>query len=168
MKIRLATTKDIKKIHNLMQKVHKDLKDKSLYVCDDLDYVTNQITDRDAGFGVVALSFNRIVGSFIFRYPHFSDDNLGRDIHLDETLLDEVVHMESAVVLKHYRGRGLQLKMLRYAESIIDKRKYHYFLATVSPNNLASCKSFEKNGYKHMLTKEKYDGLIRRIYMKIV
>ena len=39
-------------------------------------------------------------------------------------------------------------------------------MATVSPDNPASYQSFEKNGYKYMVTKEKYHGLVRKIYLK--
>lgn len=163
----LAAKEDAKEIHELMEQVYKELEDKSLYVCDDMEYVNRHISG--AGFAVKASNYDgKIVGVFIFRYPGTQDDNLGRDVGLEEGELSKVVHMESAVVLPEYRGRGLQSKMLKYAEELIDKNKYKYFMATVSPNNPASYKSFEKNGYELMLTKEKYDGLVRRIYLKKV
>ena len=150
-----------------MKEVYSSLKDKTLYVCDDLQYVKSHISGE--GFAVVACSREgKIVGSFIFRYPHDSNDNLGRDINLPSEELNKVVHMESAVVLPEYRGKKLQFKMLQYAEKIIDTEKYKYFMATVSPNNPASYKSFEKAGYKLKITKEKYEGLVRRIYIKEV
>lgn len=96
------------------------------------------------------------------------EDNLGRDIDLDEDKLKQGVHMDSAVVLPEYRGMALQSKMLKYAEEYIDKNKCKYFIATVSPENPASYKSLEKNGYQLMVTKEKYGGLMRRIYLKEV
>ena len=163
----LATPEDAQRIHKNMQRVYDLLEDKSLYVCDDLEYVQNQI--NGGGFAVAAKNrAGEIVGSFVFRYPGEQTDNLGREIGLQEDDLQRVVHMESAVVLPEYRGRDLQLKMLKYAEEIIDKTYYHYFLATVSPNNPASYRSFEKNGYQLITTKEKYNGLIRRIYCKKV
>lgn len=163
----LATKEDAKEIHELMEEVYEKLEDKSLYVCDGLEYVNTHISGE--GFAVKACNYDgKIVGSFIFRYPGMQDDNLGRDIGLEEGELPKVVHMESAVVLPEYRGRGIQYKMLKYAEELIDKNQYKYFMATVSPNNPASYKSFEKNGYEIKLTKEKYDGLTRRIYLKKV
>lgn len=109
-----------------------------------------------------------IVASFIFRYPDNSADNIGRDIGLPEEELSSVVHMESVVVLPEYRGKHLQEKMLTYAEGLIDTQVHNCFLATVSPENPASYKSFEKCGYELVTTKEKYGGLMRRIYRKVV
>ena len=83
-------------------------------------------------------------------------------------MLDKVVHMESVAVLPEYRGYHLQEKMLRYAEECIDKKQYSYLLATVSPDNPASYHSFEKCGYALVMTKEKYGGLLRRIYEKCI
>lgn len=165
LKFRLANIEDSKEIYELMNEVYKGLEDKSLYVCDDLGYVEEML--EGGGFGVVVCNkLGKIIASFIFRYPMESDDNLGRDIDLTEEELIKVVHMESAVVHPDYRGKSLQHEMLKYAENLIDKRKYRYFIATVSPENPASYRSFEKNGYQLVLTKEKYDGLTRRIYLK--
>lgn len=165
--LKIATTDQANEIHSVMQEVYEQLDNKTLYVCDDLEYVKSHI--KDAGFAVIACNkYSKIVGSFIFRYPGLSEDNLGRDIGINENRLNQVVHMESAVVLPKYRGRGLQLAMLKYAEELIDKSKYKYLMATVSPNNPWSYNSFEKNGYELKVTKEKYGGLMRRIYLKEV
>jgi ribosomal protein S18 acetylase RimI-like enzyme len=150
-----------------MTTVYNALDDKRIYVCDDLDYVKTQL--GGGGFAVVAcVSDGRIVGSFIMRYPHLSNDNLGRDIDFPESELDRVVHMESAVVLPEYRGNGLQLEMLQYAETLIDMDQYKYLLATVSPKNPASYKTFIKNGYRLIKAKRKYGGLMRGIYLKTI
>lgn len=165
--IKLATKENVDEIYSLMQEVYNKLEDKTLYVCDDLEYVKNHIQDK--GFTVIACNDkSKIIGSFIFRFPMDSKDNLGRDIGLEKEKLGQVVHMESVVVLSQYRGNGLQQAMLKYGEELIDKAKYKYFMATVSPNNPGSYKSLEKCGYKMILAKEKYNGLERRIYLKEV
>lgn len=165
--IRKAEIKDAKKIHEIMFLTQKALEDKTLYVCDDLEYVESHIEKQ--GFAVVACTKDEtIVGSFLFRYPKLEEDNLGRDIGMKEEELEQVVHMESAVVLPEYRGNHLQEQMLHYGEALIDKNQYHYFMATVSPNNPASYLTFEKCGYQLIKTKKKYGGLLRRIYQKQV
>lgn len=165
--LRTAQIEDAEAIHSIMQKVYDLLDDKTIYVCDDLEYVTEHIEER--GLGVVAINSDKnIIASFILRYPNDSEDNLGRDIGLSEDELNSVVHMETAVVLPEYRGKGIQKLMLDYAEKLINKNDYNIFMATVSPDNPASYKTFEKAGYKHVLTKEKYGGLKRRIYLKRV
>lgn len=163
--IRPAKLQDAEAIHTIMVEVSNALPDPSIYVCDDLDYVKAQLSGN--GFGVVACdAAERIVGSFIFRFPGMSQDNLGRDIQFAEEELSYVVHTESCVVLPSHRGQNLQLKMLQYAEQLVDYNKYKYMLATVSPENPASYKTLEKAGYAHITTKEKYGGLVRRIYQK--
>ena len=67
-----------------------------------------------------------------------------------------------------YRGNGLQCQMIRYAEESIDADRFRYFMATVSPDNPASCRSLEKLGYAPLKTVEKYGGLARRVYCKKV
>lgn len=162
-----ASIEQADEIHTLMQTVHDRMDNKTLYVCDDLAYVKSHIEDN--GFTVIACNeASEIVGCFMVRYPGLSEDNLGMDIGLNQEELNQVVHMESAVVLPQYRGLGLQLAMLRYAEEMLDTSKYKYLMATVSPDNPWSYHSLEKNGYELKLIKEKYGGFMRRIYLKIL
>lgn len=161
---RLATENDIDAVYRVMTEVYEAMENKALFVCDDYDYVKNCILK--SGFCVVACDGDLVVGDFIFRYPGLDADNLGRDLGLSESDLLKVIHTESCTVLPSYRGLGLQSRMLAFALSIIDSSRFSYLCATVSPDNPASFKSLEKNGFKHMLTKEKYGGLMRRIYLK--
>lgn len=162
---RIADDADAEIAHGIMQKVHDLLEDPSLYVCDDLPYVKEQIAGK--GFVVIAEDQeNRPAGIFLFQYPEKGPENLGRDIGLPETEWEKVVHLDSAAVLPEHRGQNLQYRMLRQGEEWIDKSRYHHFLATVSPDNPASYRSLEKAGYSLMLTKEKYGGKMRRIYYK--
>ncbi len=167
VEIRPAQVSDVDIIYELMKNVYEQLEDKSIYVCDDREFVAAHI--KDEGFTVVACDeydgSEAIAGCLIVRYPGESD-NLGLDIGLPKEKLNTVVHMESAVVDVKYRGMGIQKKMLEYAQSMIDSKKYHYLMATVSPDNPASYHTLEKCGYRMMAEKEKYGGLIRRIYMK--
>lgn len=160
-----ASLEQADEIHKLMQNVHDRMDNKTLYVCDDFEFVKKHI--KNSGFTVIACNeTSEIVACFIVRFPGLEEDNLGRDIGLEGEELNQVAHMESAVVLPEYRGRGLQLAMLQYAEEMIDTSKYKYLMATVSPDNPWSYHSLEKNGYELKLTKEKYGGFLRRIYLK--
>ena len=161
---RVAEAKDAQKIHNLMVEVYEQLENKSLYVCDDLAFVKRHISHE--GFTVVACTKeDKIVGSLILRIPD-EEDNLGKDIGFSEEKCQSVIHVESAVVAPLYRGNALQRRMLQIAEAMIDRVKYSYLMATVSPENPASYKTLESLGYELIVTKEKYDGLMRRIYRK--
>ncbi len=165
IQFRKAQAEDAPEIFRVMKDVHRELEDKSLYVCDDFEFVKEHIEDH--GFTLVAFNeAEEIVGFLIVRYPMLMEDNLGRDLELPGEELTKVVHMESVAVLPDYRGQGLLLQMLQEAEALIDANDYTYYLTTVSPGNPASYKSFEKNGYRPVLEKKKYGGHIRKIYYK--
>ena len=163
----MAEASEADAVHALMEEVWEELPNKDIYSCDDLENVRNFL--KGAGFGIVGVNKDgRIVSSLICQYPGTNDDNLGFDIGLSNEELLRVVHFESAVVHRDYRGQGLEGRMVAFAEDHIDKQRYDIFLGTVSPDNPASCHTAEKNGFSCLLTKEKYGGLIRRIYCKRV
>ena len=162
--IRIAEEKDAQAVYDLMVEVYEQLEDPSIYVCDDLAFVKRHISQE--GFTVVACTKeDKIVGSLILRIPE-EEDNLGKDIGFPEEACQRVMHVESAVVASEYRGYALQGRMLQEAEPLIDRAKYSYLMATVSPENPASYKTLEKLGYELVLTKKKYGGLMRRLYIK--
>lgn len=169
--LQLAKLTQAKEIHNLMQFVYHEITDKDIFVCDDLLYVEKHIQEQ--GFIVIAKKKQEtIVGCLVVHIPGEQEDNLGFDIELNRDERTRVAHMDSAVVHPRYRGMGLQGKMIVFAEKILwekwkdQKESPFYFLSTVSPENPASYRTLEKQGYIHVCTKEKYGGLERRIYCK--
>ena len=165
IKLRRAEISDAREMHRVMEAARDSLEDKTVYFCDELDYVEAHIADR--GFGIVACSAdNEIAGCMLIRFPGSDSDNLGLDIGLDNSELNRVAHIESVAVLPEYRGLGLQRRMLEFTEVIIDRDRYDILLATVSPDNPSSFISMERSGYTHVLTKKKYGGCDRRIYIK--
>lgn len=170
-KIYRAQKKDAEEIYKLMEQVHKQMENPSMYICDDLEFVKRHIEDE--GFILIAVADeidtpSKIVASLIVRYPGQAEDNLGRECHLSSEQLNAVVHMESAVVAKSFRGHGLQRQLMKTAERFVEEEKLIYLMGTVSPDNIASCQNFEKSGYRHIATKEKYGGYMRRIYCKTI
>ena len=163
--LKTAADSDAEQLHALMRAVYEGLEDKSLYVCDDLEFVRAHIAEH--GFAVMACTKEeRLAAALICRYPMAAEDNLGRELGFSDAELLRVVHMESAVVAPAHRGNGLQHQMIQYAEKRIDTSRFCCFMATVSPDNPASCHSLEKIGYIPVKTVEKYGGLVRRVYCK--
>lgn len=165
VRLALAGEKDAEEIHALMEAVYQGLENKSVFVCDDFAYVKDHIATR----GFIVLARNRedkLVGSFMIRFPGLQEDNLGYDIGLGAEELGKVAHLESAVVGEEYRGHFLQGRMLKEAEQVIKARGFRHLLATVSPDNPASYRTLEQSGYRLWGTKVKYQDLVRRIYYK--
>jgi len=171
-----AEQTDLQEMYALMQRVHENMENKALFVCDDYEYVREHFEKK--GFAIKACNeAGKIVGCFFCSFPGMDEENLGYDLGLSENELCSVVHMDAAVVDPAYRGQGLQGKMLCMAEQYLTEMrkvqeesvpKYRYYLATVSPDNPASFTTLEKQGYVCRMTKEKYGGLLRRIYCKQV
>lgn len=162
--MRIADASDAIEIYNLMKKVYDNLADKSLFFCDDLEYVREHISDR--GFAVKVEQNGILAASLIVRFPYGDSDNLGRDVGMEDEELCNVAHLESIVVDEKFRGRELQNEMIRYAQKIIVEKGFVHLMATVSPDNSYSLRNFEKNGYVIMKVKEKYGGLKRAILYK--
>lgn len=163
--IRRAAAEDADIIYGCMLSVYNLLDDKSMFVCENIEYVRRNITEH--GFAVIAeTDSGRMAGAFVFEYPGQEFSNLGRDIGLLESELDKVVHMDTVVVLPEYRGHGLHERMLVFAENMINKDKYRYYMATAAPYNSASVNTFIKCGYQIVKVTEKYKGLTRAILLK--
>ena len=163
--LRLATLDDAYAIWQIMDTCAQAMEHKEHFICDDLDYVKDILSGQ--GFAVVACDTDgNIVGNLLVKYPGLDEENLGYDVSLSTEELYKVLHMDSSTVLPEHRGHGLEAKMIAYAETLVDTAKYCYSLATVAPDNLASLKSLDRNGYQVMITKEKYGGLMRCVMMK--
>lgn len=161
--LRLATLEDAYEIWKVMDISSKAMEQKEHFICDDLNYVKDILTGH--GFGVVACTENgTIVGNLLVKYPGLSEENLGYDVFVKNLM--RVVHMDSASVHPKHRGHHLESRMIAFAETLIDTSKHRYSFATVAPENTASLKSLERNGYQVMVTKEKYGGLMRCVMMK--
>ena len=164
-KLRLATLEDAYKIWTVMDTCFQALEHKEYFICDDLDYVKDILSGH--GFGIVACDTDgTIVGNLLVKYPGVTKENLGYDVSLPTEELGKVLHMDSATVLPEHRCHGLEAKMISFAETLVDTSKYCYSFATVAPENLASLKSLERNGYEVMITKEKYGRFLRNVMMK--
>ena len=165
--IRLAGPEDAVKVHDIMAKAYESLSDKSFFICDDLPYVENIINNPQEGFALLCMADDKPAGTLLVRFPGFREDNLGRDLSLEEDKLMSVVHMESAAVLPEFRGNGIQKKLLFYVKDYLAEHfpDIRYIAATVAPLNMPSRKSFKAAGFKEMLTKEKYNGHMRIILL---
>ena len=163
--LREATLEDAFEIWSVMDTCANTMEHKEHFICDDLDYVKDILSGH--GFGVVACDMNgKIVGNLLVKYPGLSEENLGYDVSLPIEELPKVLHMDSSSVLPNHRGHHLEHRMISFAEMLVDTSKYHYSFATVAPENVASLKSLEKNGYQVLVVKEKYGGVIRCVMMK--
>lgn len=168
MTIRLASRKDIDEIMYIMESVKEGIENKEWFVEDDRNYVLEHLEDREQGTVLKAVADERIVGFLIIHVPGDSKDNLGNQLHFEKKQLNEVLHMESMIVIPEARGAGIQRKLLLEAERMIPRDNDKYILATVHPDNVYSRRNFRQMGYEEAAFAKKYGGLPRIIMKKEV
>ena len=162
--VRYSREEDAEAVFQAMCYVKERLANPSVYVADDLPYVKRHI-EKD-GFTLIAERSGVLAGFLIVHLPGLGEENLGREIGMEEEDLMRCAHIESEAVLPEYRGRGIQRLLLREAEKALLCRGYFFTMMTVSPENPYSLRNALALGYQIMLTKEKYGGLMRHILLK--
>ena len=105
-------------------------------------------------------------GMFFAVIPGMDPENLGYDIGMEETELEQVALMDTAAVLPGFRGYNLQYRMMQAAEQDLQKMGYRYLMCTVHPENRFSRENVKRQGYRKVMTKEKYGGYLRDIWLK--
>ncbi len=164
--ISLAGPDGSRDLHKLMHDVWEVLDDKSVFAVDDLD--EDWVRERLAsGFGVTARTADgELTGMLIVCRYGLGEENLGYDLGCPADLLPYVCNFECAAVLPEHRGHGLQARMFAFAEEHLRGSDIRLMAMTVSPHNAPSLRSAEKAGFKIVLTKEKYGGVLRHVLAK--
>ena len=147
--------------------LREKMKEKSWFVAESLEEFDRWMR-KDQGWLYVAkdCSSGQLAGMFFVVLPGMEEENLGYDIGMQGRQLYECAIMDTVVVLPEYRGMHLQYEMMQHAEADLREMGYKYLLCTVHPENIFSRSNVMKQGYEKMLTKEKYGGFLRDIWMK--
>ncbi|MBQ9991128.1 MAG: GNAT family N-acetyltransferase [Lachnospiraceae bacterium] len=165
-RIRTAFPGDAVDILKIMDTTVKNLEDRSLFIPDTLSMIRETLTSE--GFGLLALDFrDKPVAYLLVLYPRLNKVNLGYDFTFIKEELMRVAHIESVAVLPEHRGHNLQQSLITRAEQLLTA-SHPYHMATVSPKNQASLKSFEACGYRILDTREKYGNHLRHILFKSI
>lgn len=128
-------------ILQLQDVVFYSLQNKELFVSDSRDFILNQVLKPGRGKAIGIFVADKLIAYRTIAYPGISDWNLGRELDIDESNLDKVVHLEATAVHPDYRGNRLQAKMLKHTINYVEGLGYHYIMSTVSPYNYPSLKS---------------------------
>lgn len=159
--LRVASPSDVPAVCALMAVVAAACPDRALFVPDDAETVARHITEE--GFTVLAVDDLEVVGFCIVRVPGDAPDNLAAAAGLPP---GRVAHVESVAVHPAHRGAGLQRVMVAEAERVLAGRGLWWATCTVAPGNTASLRSFDRLGYRVVVTVPKYGGLLRHVLVK--
>ncbi len=168
-KIRRAEAADVNGIAQVMELARRTMENGEWFAADDGLWIENHIERQ--GFTMVAevkkeQGAGEIAGFFIIAFPDTGEENLGRELHLTDSQLSLVAHMDSVCVRPRYRGNHLQGRLLEAAERELLGLPQQYFLCTVHPDNHASLNTMLGHGYVIVATREKYHGRLRHILYK--
>lgn len=148
MIIRKANVNDLNDIYQLMDSV-----DNKWFFKDDREYVYRHFEEE--GF-ILVVDDDEIVAYLMVHYVDYDEDV---DLH-------HVVYMDSVGVLESMRGHSLMKKLILYAEDVLRKNGYKYFMATVHPDNIYSYRVLNCLGYNRVKTVYKYNHLKRYLLLK--
>lgn len=166
IRIEKASTKDAKEMLQLIQTVHDHMEQKQWYVIDGMEEYAYYLEDGK-GVGYKAVDEDgKMAGIFLAIIPEDRETNLGYDIGFTDEQAQKAAIMETAAILPAYRGQKLQYRTMMAAEEELKSLGYRYLLCTVHPENQFSLNNVLKQGYKIMMTKEKYGGFLRHILLK--
>ena len=166
IQIKYADAADVPEIMALMNLAKELTENKEWYSTDDEAFVRRHLTEE--GFILKAVEEDQLEGFSIARYSGDAEDNLGKYWDLANEKLHQVAHMESAAVHPDYRGRGIQKELMARGESILKQKGYHYLMGTAHPDNVYSVNNFLKLGYEILTKTEKYGGLPRYVFGKVM
>jgi ribosomal protein S18 acetylase RimI-like enzyme len=152
---------------DLIQSVWKQIERKDWFVADEPESIRCLLeAEKGIAFKAVETSSGALAGVLIVAMYGNGEENLGHDIGLPKEELDTVAHIESIAVLPEYRGFKLQDSLMQEAKKELALRGFRYLMCTVHPENIYSKANAVRQGYKVVMTKEKYGGFIRDIMMK--
>lgn len=165
--IKRAYLSEYQALADVIQTVWKGIERKDWFVADEPDSI-RCLLEEEKGIAFKAIEKNSgaMAGVLIVAMYENGEENLGNDIGLPKEELSAVAHMESIAVLPAYRGLKLQDSLMQEAEKELALRGFRYLMCTVHPENIYSKANAASQGYKIVMTKEKYGGYIRNILMK--
>ncbi|MDH8678509.1 hypothetical protein QE109_10150 [Fusibacter bizertensis] len=168
--MRLVEAKEINAIMNLQHKVYEGLPNKQVLYKDTRQEMLEDLSNGAMVIGVYN-SQEQLISYRYISFPGHSLKNLGNDIHLDNSELDRVVHLETTLVSPDYRGNKLQAITLSKAIELIKPLEMKHLICTVSPYNLFSLYNIMSAGLNIKSLKRKYaskelDGMWRFILHK--
>ena len=160
-----AAERDLPELLAIMEEAAADPVHPEWFISDDEAYMRSHLT----GKGFIAAARSRegeAAGFFMIKFPQPGEEQLADFLDFSEEQKGRTAVMDSAVVRKKYRGHGLQKKLLKYCEEVLEKEGYRYFLCTVHPDNVFSLKNMENGGFRIVKRVNCYGGKDRFILQK--
>lgn len=164
MELRRCQTSDLQAIIDLNEAIYAALPDKSVLRHNSPEMIASCLEEPNVTLGMwdgnVLVAIGMLYVPLCMEEDHFHDLDIEGDY--------KSANQKLFLVREGYRGLGLQRKLIREVEKVAIARGYNLLCTTVAPNNTFSINNFLMEGYIYAKTEEKYGGLLRNLYYKIV
>ena len=164
MELRLCLPSDLQTVIDLNETVYAALPDKSILRHNSPEMIASCLNEPNVTLGY--WEGNLLVAIGMLYVPQCIEEDHFHDLDLQGDY--KSANQKLFLVREGYRGLGLQRKLIREVERIAVARGYNLLCTTVAPNNTYSINNFLKEGYVYAKTEEKYGGLLRNLYYKIL
>lgn len=164
MELRRCQSSDLQAIIDLNEAIYAALPDKSVLRHNSPEMIASCLEEPNVTLGIwdgsVLVAIGMLYVPLCLEEDHFHDLDLQGDY--------KSANQKLFLVRESYRGQGLQRRLIREVEKVAVARGFNLLCTTVAPNNDFSINNFLKEGYVYAKTEEKYGGLLRNLYYKIV
>lgn len=164
MLLRPCQPTDLPSVVELNEAIYAALPDKKVLRHNSPEMIASCLEEPNVTLGI--WDGNLLIAIGVLYVPqcleedHFHDLGLRGDYH--------PANQKLFLVREGYRGLGLQRQLIREVEKTAISRGYNLLCTTVAPNNTFSINNFLKEGYVYAKTEEKYGGLVRNLYYKVL
>lgn len=164
MELRRCQTADLQAVIDLNETIYTALPDKSILRHNSPEMIASCLEEPNVTLGI--WDGNLLVAIGMLYVPQCIEEDHFHDLDLQGNY--KSANQKLFLVREGYRGQGLQRQLIREVEKIAVARGYNLLCTTVAPNNTFSINNFLKEGYIYAKTEEKYGGLLRNLYYKVV
>ena len=164
MEIRKCQSSDLQSIIELNETIYASLHDKSILRHNSPEMIASCLEEPNVTLGT--WDGNLLVAIGMLYVPQCLEEDHFHDLGLQGSF--KSANQKLFLVREGYRGLGLQRQLIREVEQIAVNRGYNLLCTTVAPNNTFSINNFLKEGYIYAKTEEKYGGLMRNLYYKLI
>ena len=164
MELRQCQPADLQAVIGLNETVYAALPDKSVLRHNSPEMIASCLEEPNVTLGY--WDGNLLVAIGMLYVPQCLEEDHFHDLDLQGNY--KSANQKLFLVREGYRGLGLQRKLIREVEKIALTRDYNLLCTTVAPNNAYSINNFLKEGYVYAKTEQKYGGLVRNLYYKIL
>ena len=164
MQLRQCQPSDLQAVTDLNETIYAALPDKTILRHNSPEMIASCLEEPNVTLGIwdgeILVAVGMLYVPQCIAEDHFHDLELQGEY--------KSANQKLFLVREGYRGLGLQRKLIREVERIAILRGYNLLCTTVAPNNNYSINNFLKEGYVYAKTEEKYGGLMRNLYYKLL